>query len=184
MSIFDFIDNSYSFMNFWIAASLVVGLLFFFRHRDTRSVRRRAYASAIAGYTMFVLFLTVLGRNIGNRISYNLFMYEFNTHYILNCIMFLPIGYMLPRIRSYKSTIIMGFSLSCCIEFLQLFTRRGTFEIGDIIFNTLGAIIGCVLCYAWRLCKLKVRHHNSLRHHHHSHSHIYSVSHSRAWRSR
>ena len=184
MTIIEFLNNSYILEYFWVAASLIVGLLFFYRHKSTRSVRRRAYAGAIASYTMFVLFFTVIGRNAGNRISYNLFLDNINTHFILNCIMFMPIGYMLPRLKSYKATVLFGFILSCCIEVLQLIMRRGTFEIGDIIGNSLGTVIGCILCYKWRLLKgIRSNHHH--HHHHHSHSHSSHASvQSRAWRSR
>lgn len=183
MTIINFLNSTYAFEYFWIAASLIVGLLFFYRHKSTRSVRGRAYAGAVASYIMFVLFFTVIGRNVGNRISYNLIMYEFNIHYILNCFMFMPIGYMLPRLRSYKATIMIGFLLTCCIEILQLVTIRGTFEIGDIIANTLGTIIGCAICYEWRVFKY-MRSHRHKHSHSHSHSHTHAPVHSGAWRSR
>lgn len=43
-----------------------------------------------------------------------------------------------------KCTII-SFLLSLSIETIQIITCRGTFQISDLIYNTLGGFIGCLL---------------------------------------
>lgn len=64
---------------------------------------------------------------------------------ILNVIMTIPFGFMLPSIwpefRSLKKVILAGFLFSLTIETMQLFTFRFS-TTGDLITNTLGAIIG------------------------------------------
>ena len=40
---------------------------------------------------------------------------------------------------------LQGFLISILIETSQLITQRGYFEITDIITNTVGATIGCIL---------------------------------------
>lgn len=68
---------------------------------------------------------------------------------LLNILMFIPFGFLVPAIwkerRSLKKIALMGFGLSFIIETLQIFTFRCT-DIDDLIFNTLGAILGY---YIW-----------------------------------
>ena len=66
-----------------------------------------------------------------------------------NLIMLFPLGFMLPmmfeRFRNIKAAAAAGFVLSLFIEFSQYFTGRGLFESDDIIHNTLGACLGCII---------------------------------------
>lgn len=65
--------------------------------------------------------------------------------YILNIIMLMPLGFLLPLIwekyRTISKTIMAGFLFSLSIELGQLFNRRST-EIDDVLMNVLGAILG------------------------------------------
>ena len=64
---------------------------------------------------------------------------------ILNIILFVPMGFLVPAIwknyRSIKTMFFMGLALSVSIEILQIFTFRLT-DIDDLITNTAGTIIG------------------------------------------
>ncbi len=64
-----------------------------------------------------------------------------------NLIIFIPIGFLAPYIwKNLKAkAILIGFLLSCFVEFIQLFTDR-TSDYNDIILNTIGTAIGYVLC--------------------------------------
>lgn len=66
--------------------------------------------------------------------------------YVLNIIMTIPLGFLLPLIwkqfRTLKKVALSGFLLSLCIELSQLFTQSRTTTTDDLIMNTLGAIIG------------------------------------------
>lgn len=63
---------------------------------------------------------------------------------ILNVVMFMPLGFLLPLLwKEYQSlvrTAIIGFCFSCGIEFCQLFNRRVS-DVDDLLMNTLGAIL-------------------------------------------
>lgn len=65
---------------------------------------------------------------------------------ILNFCMFVPLGFWLPlgirRFRSFWKTYLAGFGCSLLIECVQLFLRRGIFELDDIMGNTIGTMIG------------------------------------------
>lgn len=69
--------------------------------------------------------------------------YIINT--LLNILLFIPLGCLMPAIwdeyRSVKKMAVFGFGMSAVIEILQMFTFRLT-DIDDLIFNTLGAIVG------------------------------------------
>lgn len=67
---------------------------------------------------------------------------------ILNVVMFMPLGFLLPLLwKEYQSlvrTAIIGFCFSCGIEFCQLFNRRVS-DGDDLLMNTLGAILGWLI---------------------------------------
>lgn len=70
---------------------------------------------------------------------------EYIKNTILNVILFMPMGVLLPVIwkeyRSIKKTVFMGLAISFIIELLQIFTFRLT-DIDDLITNTLGTFLG------------------------------------------
>jgi len=63
-----------------------------------------------------------------------------------NFILFLPMGFYLPFfMKKINKVSVFSFSmiiLLLIIEVLQLVTRRGSFDIDDLILNILGALIG------------------------------------------
>lgn len=69
--------------------------------------------------------------------------YIINT--ILNIILFMPMGFMLPVIwKEYhpaKKTVLMGLAVSVIIEVVQIFSFRLT-DIDDLITNTTGTLAG------------------------------------------
>lgn len=68
--------------------------------------------------------------------------------YLLNVILFIPLGFLIPFIwtdfSTFKKNIIFGITLSLVIEISQLFNNRRT-DIDDLILNTVGVIMGFVL---------------------------------------
>lgn len=73
------------------------------------------------------------------------------TERILNVILFLPFGFLLPviweRFRTIIPTVLAGLLFSLTIELSQLFTFRAT-DINDLIGNTLGTVLGFLLAKA------------------------------------
>lgn len=70
---------------------------------------------------------------------------DWTTGYVLNAIMFLPLGILLPliwpRVARLLPVTAFGFGFSLLIEVSQLLNNRTT-DIDDLLMNTLGAIIG------------------------------------------
>jgi len=51
----------------------------------------------------------------------------------------------------FFKTLIEGCLLSCIVEVIQLLTNVGSFDVDDIILNTLGVFLGYI---AFVLCKI------------------------------
>lgn len=70
--------------------------------------------------------------------------------YILNVVLFMPLGFLLPMIwskcRRLSCTVTAGILLSLSIELGQLFNHRVT-DVDDILMNALGTFIGFGLWY-------------------------------------
>jgi glycopeptide antibiotics resistance protein len=72
----------------------------------------------------------------------------------LNVLLFVPFGFGLPFVMntSLKKIVILGAFFSMGIEFLQFlsgYLAQITFriaDINDVLFNTLGSLIGGLLC--------------------------------------
>ncbi|WPP52919.1 VanZ family protein [Catalinimonas niigatensis] len=62
-----------------------------------------------------------------------------------NILLFIPMGIILYEFLGKRNTffyLISGFMLSLTVETLQFITRRGTFDIDDLIWNTTGMVLG------------------------------------------
>ncbi|PDY74118.1 VanZ family protein [Bacillus cereus] len=83
-----------------------------------------------------------------SQINLTLFDTAGSTTYLLNIVLFMPLGFLLPTIwpqfRKMKNTVCAGFFFSLAIELNQLLNNRIT-DIDDLFTNTLGAVVGYVL---------------------------------------
>ena len=65
-----------------------------------------------------------------------------------NVLIFVPFGFFMPmasRYRSFLTTAFYGFGISLCVEIFQLLTRVGSFDVDDLLLNTIGGIVGYIL---------------------------------------
>ena len=86
-----------------------------------------------------------------NLIPFRTFSFDSWSFMILlgNVIMFFPFGFfavLLWRNISAKRILLIGVLTSLFIEFTQLFVGR-SFDIDDILLNTLGVLLGGLFCY-------------------------------------
>ncbi|QWG37834.1 VanZ family protein [Bacillus mycoides] len=83
-----------------------------------------------------------------NQINLTLFDTAGSTTYLLNIVLFMPFGFLLPTIwpqfRKMTNTVCAGFLFSLAIELNQLLNNRIT-DIDDLFTNTLGAIVGYII---------------------------------------
>lgn len=76
-----------------------------------------------------------------------------------NVFMFLPVGMTVAFFVKKHPFVVSAFAGLFCsliIETAQLLTKLGTFEIDDLINNTLGAVIGCSIALVF-LKRRKIR---------------------------
>lgn len=65
-----------------------------------------------------------------------------------NVLIFVPFGFFMPmasRYRSFFSTLFWSFGLSLGVETFQLITKVGSFDVDDLLLNTLGGVVGYVV---------------------------------------
>lgn len=121
----------------------------------------------VTGYFVSALVITFGTRLPDPHIQYQLIPFlshrlalqgDANEQFQLLCnvLLFVPFGVLYPfTIIGKREDTIFGvlcaaFSFSFSIEFLQLITRYGCFEIDDMINNVLGAVIGYLLVSLFR----------------------------------
>ena len=83
-----------------------------------------------------------------------------NSNAIENVLLFLPLAIILffyfynkKKQYSWSFYFIIGISFSTIIELCQAFFHRGTFQLCDIFFNTIGLVLGYYIC---RKCSPKI----------------------------
>lgn len=112
----------------------------------------------LIGYTIVVLLVTLIGRMrefqygmslelfSSYRYAWNVFSIVEWRNIILNILMFVPLGFLLPLVHeSFKTwwkTYLAGLALTVFIELSQLIFNVGVFEVDDIMNNAVGCMIG------------------------------------------
>lgn len=66
-----------------------------------------------------------------------------------NVLAFMPFGFFMPKLAEKKKNvffiILYSFELSLLVEVLQIAFKLGSFDVDDIILNTLGGFIGYII---------------------------------------
>lgn len=90
--------------------------------------------------------------NFGLRTgSWRLFLWNV----IGNIGVFVPLGIFLPKIftkcKNGFLTVLLSLELSLCVEIIQLMTRVGSFDVDDLLLNTVGSLCGFlfIMIYDW-----------------------------------
>ena len=119
----------------------------------------------LAGLCYFLFFAENYGRIHGQEIyRYNLVPFreierfwtyrgELGVHSFYNLVgnvlIFMPAGFFIPILwknkRGFVFTVCVTFQMSLLVEILQLVLRVGSFDVDDLLLNTLGGILGYVL---------------------------------------
>lgn len=75
--------------------------------------------------------------------------YSFLLNIVGNIAGFMPFGFFLPvisrRSRHWYNTVLLSFLFSLCIESVQLVFKVGSFDVDDMILNTVGGTLGYIL---------------------------------------
>lgn len=135
--------------------------------KERISLQRGAALWLLITYVLLLLFFTVLGRR-----SLDYYRYNFDAGYsyrqvflegdrslalqiAANIAAFAPVGFfgaLSAKKAGFLKALFSGVMLTSLIELLQLVMRNGTCEIDDLISNTLGVLLGCLIAQIYRLC--------------------------------
>lgn len=80
------------------------------------------------------------------------------TNLLGNILIFVPYGFfvaMASKYRGFWKTVVYSFGLCLGVEVLQLVTRVGSFDVDDILLNTLGGVLGYLVFLIFRKCSVK-----------------------------
>ncbi|MEK5215982.1 VanZ family protein [Psychrobacillus sp. FSL H8-0487] len=146
-------------MRFFIKAILVVVLCFYllvlsklilFKYLTipdivnhfTFSYDGRSWNSNFIPFKTIIYYLFLADINFNMRVE----------NLVGNIIGFAPFGFILPliskRFHLFKNIAIASFCLSLTFELLQFVFKFGSFDVDDLILNTLGGVIGYIAIYA------------------------------------
>ncbi|MBE5883994.1 MAG: VanZ family protein [Lachnospiraceae bacterium] len=139
---------------------------------NDRRVKKQKKPFAVAAivsyimYTAIMLIITFWSRENGSSNGIDLELFSTwgindrnNAYAIENILLFMPYGFLtawvFPSMRNLFTCILLGLVSSLGIEYLQMITERGYFQIDDIITNTIGTVLGYVLFRCiWGIGKL------------------------------
>ena len=115
----------------------------------------------LLGYMLF--FSAYFGREDHAEYRYNLSLFQeigryiglgirtgswtlFYVNVVGNVCAFVPLGVFLPKLfekcRNIVLVTILSLKVSLAVEVIQLVTRVGSFDVDDLLLNTLGGLIG------------------------------------------
>ena len=75
-------------------------------------------------------------------------MFAMFTNLFGNVLIFMPFGFFMPvacKNRRFFSAFFYSFGLSLCVETFQLVAKVGSFDVDDLLLNTVGGAAGYVL---------------------------------------
>ncbi|WP_018931199.1 VanZ family protein [Gracilibacillus lacisalsi] len=126
----------------FIAYIFVLVILLFFESRGTET--NLSFLEYIKRSSNFIPFNTIyfyVQAMFNETLNINIIL----RNIIGNIIAFMPMGVFLPifirKLNSVTRFTISMIVLILCIETIQAFTRRGSFDIDDLILNVFGALL-------------------------------------------
>ena len=140
-----------------IIGEIIIVLVFVLLNRiKIQKPKNLIFWIALDAYMLLLFSITLLGRNTIERdisikgILATFFwlkedFYHAKFDVLFNIILFVPAGIFF-KILFERKAIIMVCMMSILIETFQFLTALGQVEIGDVIFNTIGGIIGLIVC--------------------------------------
>lgn len=126
----------------WILFVIYLGLLcyfLFFSEMMGRTYSERSYhynLMPLKEIKRFIIYRKVLGTK---AVCFNL---------LGNIVAFIPYGMLLPLLahnrRKFYRIVLLSFDFSLLVELVQLVSKVGSFDVDDLILNTIGGAIGYV----------------------------------------
>jgi glycopeptide antibiotics resistance protein len=124
---------------------------------DKNKMKKITYIIALVLYTITLINLTNYGRNLVGVITYNLIPFKtlfgywanfdsrnFMVNVIGNIIILMPMQYLILRIfniKKFSINVLISIMIGFFLELFQFITKRGVFDIDDIILYLIGTSV-------------------------------------------
>ncbi|MDR0380404.1 MAG: VanZ family protein [Oscillospiraceae bacterium] len=157
-----------------LAAGAILLVYYIYRKRGgARTIRKSQFLSffLLLGWFVVVMGITTFSRgaNYAGWFNFRLFSGYVNAWnnwslseaqlIVFNMLMFMPLGFLLylltKKLRRFWPVLFVSSAVTVSIELFQMLTRRGIFELDDILHNTLGSIAGYFIIAAVLSCAEK-----------------------------
>ena len=130
---------------------------------DNPALIRRVSWWMFLTYLLMVLCFTIIFREEKNVVQismkpiweYDSLNYNQIAEAILNVLLFMPLGFLTGaaiRRKRLLETVGLCCGISVTIEILQLVLKKGVCNLGDLINNLAGCIVGCGLFLIIKQC--------------------------------
>lgn len=143
-------------------------LLFCMKNQEGYDMDRIIWFGTLSFYLAMVMGVTFLNREPMAQYQWNMQLFwsyeavqKGSTASLLqilsNIAMFIPWGFLLPYIwksmRTFSHLLLASVLFTLCIEVMQFITKRGLFELDDLLHNTIGGIVGYLIYVGWNIMK-------------------------------
>ena len=122
---------------------LLLYLLFFAEGMGRTSLQNTGYRYNLEPFREISRFSLQI-----NRLGF----YAFLVNIIGNVVAFVPYGFFRPiladRPFGWGRTVLSGTFVSLSVELIQLLTKVGSFDVDDLLLNSIGCLLGYFV-YAW-----------------------------------
>lgn len=134
-----------------ISSYIYILVLLFILFGMNRGVWANMSMMEYALFQMNIIPFKTIGEYIGAICSGSMNLYIPLTNLFGNLFMFFPMGFYLPawfsKIDTWKRYLASIAVILLLLELLQFVSKRGAFDIDDLILNMLGALAGF---YVWK----------------------------------
>lgn len=143
-----------------LLATLIMLAVILYKHSLIDKIQRNSFI-VLSAYVVGMLYFTVFGRYSQSYYryesdvfaSYRQLFENFDSfaffQIVVNLTMLIPVGFLLCLIIKsrfkYQWAVILSVLLTLGVEALQFVSRCGTFEVDDLINNTISAVLGIII---------------------------------------
>ncbi|MCA9767030.1 MAG: VanZ family protein, partial [Carnobacterium sp.] len=169
--IFYSIDQTFFYFIIWLIFR-VTYLSFFKKGEKRKRLYQEISLNAFIFYIILLIHLTIFREehSIGNvefnmqplntinltplthtlKLTKGVTLFDYYYNFYGNILWFVPMGfavaYFLNKKPYFLKTLLIGFCFSLFIEMMQFFLGTGITDIDDLLFNTIGTIVG-LICF-------------------------------------
>ena len=106
----------------------------------------------LLSYLSFIAYMTIIDREVGISIVKwslppNYYLFFTDREILANIWLFIPLGVILYKLSHAWQMVFFSAALSLSIEISQFIFNIGAFELADLIANSLGGVLGIIVCY-------------------------------------